>query len=796
MITYASQKRREPLERARPSAIVPRLLATALLVIGTVIAAGGAWLAMLGGSLYYAIGGLAVAFSAILLWRGHRLAGPLYAAFLLATLVWALREAGADGWALAPRLLGPAVFGLGFALPGVRRWTGGAARAPVLAAITLILVQAGVGLFGSPATVDPSAAARSPLRLVTAAAGAEWPAWGGTNAGQRFSTLDQITPANVAGLEPAWTYHTGVRQAGVKSPLQTTPLMVGDTLYLCAQTNIVIALDADTGKERWRFDPKIDATGASPVTTCRGVAFHRVPGAADCPERIITATFNARLIALDAGTGRPCPSFGKSGFVDLAAGLGPVDKGFYYISSAPTIVRGNIVLGGWVADNQSTDEPSGVIRAFDAATGAFAWAWDMGRPDAHGEPAPGQHYTRSTPNSWAPMAADEALGMVYVPTGNATPDHWGGARSAAAERFGSAVVALDAANGALRWSFQTAHHDLWDYDVASQPTLIDVPAGGAMVPALAQATKRGELFLLDRRTGKPIAPVEERAAPPRPTVQGDWTAPTQPFSAGMPSFAGPRLTEQDMWGLTPIDQLWCRIRFRELRYDGPATAPATDEALIYPGIGGGMNWGGVSVDPERGLMIVNSIHYGTIAQLVPRAETDRRLAAAAGQMHDFALPQPQKGAPYGILLTGLVSPLNVPCNQPPFGRISAIDLRTRTLAWSRPIGSARDSGPLGIASGLPLPMGMPMFGGSLVTRSGLTFIGATQERAFRAFDTRTGRELWRTSLPAGGQANPMTYRSPKTGRQFVLIAAGGHVMLQSPLGDEIIAYALPATHGN
>src|SRR3546814_204664 len=244
-----------------------------------------------------------------------------------------------------------------------------------------------------------------------------------------------------------------------------------------------------------------------------------------------------------------------AGFVDLKNGMGIVEKGFYYVSSAPTIVRGRIVLGGWVSDNQRTDEPSGVIRAYDAASGRFAWAWDMGRPGDNREPAPGRHYTRSTPNSWAPMSADEVLGLVYVPTGGSTPDHWGGARSPAAERYGSSVVALDATTGAPRWSFQTAHHDLWDYDVGSQPTLVEVPLRGRMVPALAQPTKRGELFLLDRRTGAPLAAVEERPAPRRPPVSGDWTAPTQPYSVGMPSFAGERLRERDMWGITPFDQL-------------------------------------------------------------------------------------------------------------------------------------------------------------------------------------------------------------------------------------------------
>lgn len=778
---------------AKPVSAVARLIAVVLLVIGAAITFGGAWLVSLGGSFYYLVGGIAVVVAAILIWRGDRRGALLYAGFLIVTLLWSLWEAGLDGWALTPRLFGPAVIGLSFAIPSVRRWLGRAAWAVAGSAVVLFASLLAVSLLDSPDRVTASAVASPVLKTDVTTAGNEWTAWGGTEAGQRFSTVDQITPANVAGLEPAWTYHTGVTQSGTKSPLQATPLMVGGTLYLCTQTNEVIALDPDTGKERWRFDPKVDPTGATAVTTCRGVAFHRVVNATDCPERIITATFDARLIALDAKTGKLCPSFGNGGVTDLKTGLGVVDKGFYYVSSAPAIVRGKIVLGGWVADNQSADEPSGVIRGYDVITGKFAWAWDMGRPDDHAEPAPGQHYSRSTPNSWAPMSSDEALGLVYVPLGNPTPDHWGGKRSAAAEKFGSSVIALDAQTGALRWSFQTAHHDLWDYDVGSQPTLVDLPVGGAMVPALAQPTKRGELFLLDRRTGKPLSPIEERAVPKGPAVIGDWTAPTQPYPTDMPSFEGDRLTEHDMWGLTPIDQLWCRIRFRQLRYDGPNTPPSTDESLIYPSIGGGMNWGGVAVDPQRGLMIVSTIYYGSIAQLVPRAETDRRIAAAkkGGGSHMFDLPQPQYGTPYGAKLSGLVSPLNVPCNEPPFGRIAAVDLKTRKLVWSRSIGSARDSGPLGIASHLPIRMGMPMFGGSLVTKSGLVFIGATQERAFRAFDIGTGKELWRAALPAGGQANPMTYVSPSSGRQFVLIAAGGHMMLQSPTGDAIVAYALP-----
>ena len=791
------------LENRAGDTVVTRFLAAFLVFFGALLTLGGFQLARLGGSLYYLPAGIMCIVAAVFIWRRSSTGATLYALFLLATLAWALWEAGVDGWALAPRLIAPAVIGLMFSTPWLRRTLYGAAPPrrrylqpgpiAVLSLATLIVCA-----FWS--SREPPQAERE-LRALAAVADTdsapgEWPVWGRTLEGERFSPLDQITPANVGQLKTAWTYNTGVPQIGARGGPEATPLMIDDTLYLCTQNSIVIALDADSGTERWRFDPEVDMSAASGVATCRGVAFYRAPTATDCPERIISATFSGLLMALDARTGKPCASFGNQGSVDLKTGLGDVPAGFYYVSSAPTIVNGNVVVGGWVADNQSTDEPSGVIRAYSADSGAFVWAWDMGRPEFHGEPAPGESYSRSTPNAWAPPSADEELGLVYIPTGNPTPDHWGGNRSAASRKFGSSVVALDAATGDVRWSFQTTRHDLWDYDVASQPTLFDVTVDGKTVPALVQPTKRGELFVLDRRNGAPLAEIEERAVPTRGAVPDETLSPTQPFSTGMPSFGGPPLTERDMWGLTPLDQLWCRIEFSSLRYEGPLTPLGLDRSLIYPSIGGGMNWGGVSIDSQRDIMIVNTMYYGTIVQLLPRAETDRRLElvkSADKSVTNFAIPLPQAGTPYGVLLSGLMSPLDAPCNEPPYGRLSAVDLRTNKLLWSRPIGSARDTGPLGITSHLPIPMGMPMFGGAVTTRSGLLFIGATQDSTFRAFETATGRLLWSARLPAGGNANPMTYTSRKTGRQYVLIYAGGHVLLRSKPGDAVIAYALPAS---
>ncbi|WP_454883152.1 membrane-bound PQQ-dependent dehydrogenase, glucose/quinate/shikimate family [Sphingomonas oryzagri] len=773
-----------------------RTIATSLMLVGIIIAVGGAYLAVLGGSFYYLIGGAVVCASAFLLWQGMDWGAWLYAAYLAGTLIWALVESGLDAWALAPRLIGPAVIGALLGLPVVRhrlspQRRGGAASCGVAIlclALVVCLSFRSVSQFGPPT---------DPLRIPNAAgSGADWPVYGGSQGGERYSVLTQLNPDNVGRLKPVWTYRTGVVQAGPKSAMEATPVVIAGTAYLCTQTNVIIALDAENGHERWRFDPHVNPVGASVVRTCRGVAYYKSGSAAtsECSERIISATFDMRLIALDAHSGRLCKRFGDNGTVDLATDMGQVDKGFSYVSSAPAIVRGRVVIGGWIADNQYVGEPSGVIRAFDAETGAFAWAWDMGRPGVHTEPGRGQTYTRGTPNSWAPMSGDDALGLVYVPTGNATPDFWGRERSPASERYSSSLVALDIATGEPRWSFQTVRHDLWDYDVASQPTLMDIRFGGQTIPALIQPTKRGELFVLDRRTGKPIVPVSERPVPTN-GAPGERLASTQPYSA-MPSVAGSLLSEARMWGMTPIDQLWCRIRFRSLRYQGDFTPPSTQGSIYYPGVVGGVNWGGIASDPQRGLIFVNANYFPSIVQLIPRRAADEMLKdAGARKFHQDGVPTPMGGTPYGAIMDGMFSPTGLPCNQPPYGRVLAIDVATRTVRWSRPFGTTRDSGPFGVPLGIPLSMGIPNIGGAVMTRTGLTFIAATQERMIRAYDSRSGRILWQNRLPAGGQANPVTYFSSPSGRQFVLIVASGNIAMQSKLGDYVEAFALPKGSG-
>jgi len=756
----------------------PVVTAAIVALIGLFLAIGGLWLAVLGGSWYFALCGGAMIAAAKLLAKGSHWGLRTYWIILGLTIAWALREVGLQGWSLAPRIACPIVLGLWLCTPWVRR--GLDLPTPDLINLRLtpwLATAAALPLLPLMGTTYSSDSAPDRLALDLDSSRIEWRHVGGTLSGTRFAKTDQIGPGNVSALEVTWRFGTG--EAG--PTFEATPLVVNDTLYLCTAKNIVIALDPETGAERWRHDPEVDAALHMNVV-CRGVSYHEQPAAMGvCARRVIFSTLDARLIALDAETGAKCQDFGQNGSISLMEGIGPHPRGFYYSTSPPTIVSDRVVVGALVMDNQTTMAPSGVIRAFDARTGALSWAWDMGAPERTGAPAKGHTYTPGTPNAWGTFSADAQLGLVYVPLGNPSPDFWGGARRSFDEKYGSSVVALDIATGRPRWSFQTTHHDLWDYDVPAQPVLVDLPIDGDLRPALVQATKRGEIFVLDRRTGEPIFPVEERSVPQTGSAPGERISPTQPFSAI--SLQPPDLTESDMWGLTPIDHLLCRIRFRSMRYEGIFAPPGLTGSLKYPGATGVINWGGVTIDEDRSLLVA------FVDQLHPRQRAPKR----SRQITDSRAYNwgPQENTPYVIHTRPFQTRAKIPCTAPPWGRINAIDLKTGRLLWSRPLGTARDSGPFDIPSHLPLEMGPPNMGGAISTRSGLTLVGATVDRYLRAFNSTTGEELWRGRLPAAGHSTPVTYVSERSGRQFVVVAAGGHAALGSRVSDQVVAFALP-----
>ena len=510
--------------------------------------------------------------------------------------------------------------------------------------------------------------------------------------------------------------------------------------------------------------------------------------------RLLMGSLDNRLIAIDAASGQPCFEFGDDGVVNLSAGIGEPMPGYNYVTSPPTIVNGVVIVGSFIMDNQSTNEPPGVVRGFDVITGEMKWAWDVLGPVAHHTLPDRDTYPRNTPNVWSVGSADAELGLVYLPTGNTPPDFYGGHRTPEQDRYPSSVVALDVQTGNVRWSFQTVTHDIWDFDIAAQPVLVDWDTPQGKRPGLIVPTKRGEIFILDRRSGGPLTAVEEKPVPQNP-AKGEWLSPTQPFSVGFPSFAPPDLTEASMWGATPVDQLWCRLQFKSLRYEGQFTPHSTQGTITYPGIFGVLNWGSVSLDPERGVMVVNTSYLPWFQQLIERSEADRlnitpfeSTSKEAGPIHSGPeVYYAQAGTPYATDSRPFLSPLGFPCHQPPWGELAAVDLVSREIMWRRPLGTTRDHAPLGI----PLPTGVFNMGGSVTTRSGLTFIAATIDNYLRAFDVDTGRALWKARLPAGGQSNAISYLSERNGRQYVVIAAGGHAPMLTTPGDYILAYALP-----
>jgi len=662
-------------------------------------------------------------------------------------------------------------------------------RRATLTALAIVLALLGAGCSSeSPGPADAATPAPG-------AATAEWTAYGGDALGARFSPLAEVTRDNVTSMVVAWTFRTGEtpQAAPTRRPtaFEATPILVDGTLYLSTPLGKVFALDPATGTERWRFDAQVNPQTPFGDFTSRGVSAWLDPGAAEgapCRRRIFLAAMDARLIALDARTGRTCADFGEQGTVNLRTGLRnpPQSDGEYGMTSPPAVVNGVVVIGSSVSDNGRTDLASGEIRAFDARTGALRWSWDP-IPRTASDPAwttwngPVAHATGAA-NAWAPIAADVERDLVVIPTSSPSPDYYGGERLGA-NLYANSIVALRASTGARVWHFQVVHHDLWDYDVQAQPSLVVVRRDGREIPAVVQATKTGQLFVLHRETGVPIFPVQERPVPAR-AVAGETVSPTQPFSS-LPSFGLQHLSPDDAWGLTPLDRQRCREAIDGARYDGVFTPPGLDVTLVTPSNIGGAHWGGVAFDPARQIVVVPVNRLAALVQLIPRERHDPSRNEAGWEY------APMRGTPYVMRRRILLSPLGLPCTPPPFGTLVAISLLTGKTIWEVPLGTTRDL----VASKIFLPItvgsGTPNLGGPIITAGGLIFIGAAMDNYLRAFDVESGRELWKGRLPAGGQATPMTYRLPN-GRQYVVIAAGGHGKMGTTRGDSVVAFALPS----
>ena len=646
------------------------------------------------------------------------------------------------------------------------------------------------------------------------AADAGWPAYGGDDAGTRYSSADAITPGNVDGLRRQWTYRTGDatrRTAALlkRTKFETTPILVGDRLVLCTPFNEVIALDPADGHALWRHDPQV-ATDRRPANryNCRGVAqWHdplAQPGDA-CATRILSATNDARLIALDAADGRSCPGFGQQGEMRIPD-LEPLRwPGEFQLTSAPVVADGVVIIGSAINDNGRVDAPSGRVRAFDARTGAPRWHWEPLRArdtadadadaaidsagssnrasaanesSAAGAVAATAALPPGAANVWAPLSVDLQRGLVFLPTSSPSPDFYGGQRPGD-NRDANSVVALRVADGSVAWRFQIVKHDIWDYDVPAQPTLSTIEVAGRPRDVVVQATKQGFVFVLDRDTGEPVFPVEERAVP-QGGAPGEQLAATQIYPVDLPALVPQQLRAEDAYGFTFFDRHACRDKLAALRSEGLYTPPGMQGTVLFPATSGGVNWGGIAIDPKD-VVYVNTTRMVHAVTLIPRADFDAVKAASPGKE-----VSPQAGTPFGMKRERVQSPFGAPCNPPPWGALAALDLRSKRIVWQVPLGTTEDALPLGVA----LHTGMPNFGGPIATAGGLVFIGAAMDRYLRAFDAASGAELWRGRLPAPATATPMTYLWK--GRQYLVAAAGGHGEAGTVISDAVVAFALPA----
>jgi len=623
----------------------------------------------------------------------------------------------------------------------------------------------------------------------------DWPCYGHDAGGTRYSALSQITRENVSQLKVAWVFHTGDISDGKgdrkRSGFETTPILVDGTLFITTPFNRVIALDPETGTQRWAYDPKTELSwnygdglinrGAATWLDSRPGSKQSSPEDRRGRRRIFEATLDARLIALDAETGIPCRDFGTGGQVSLRD-VPRYIRGQYHVTSPPTVIDDLVVVGSAIDDNSRLDMPSGVVRAFDARTGSLRWSWEPIPPNstAANPGQPEKVWRTGGANAWSIITADPERHLVFVPTGSASPDYYGGFRPGD-NKWANSVVALRAGTGELAWGFQLVHHDLWDYDCASPPLLTTLRREGKEIPVVIQGNKTGLLYVLNRDTGVPVFPVEERPVP-QSDVPGELTSPTQPFPSAPPPLVPHRLSADDAWAVNASQCDECRERLRALRNEGIFTPPSLKGTLVIPGNVGGMNWSGYAFDPERNLLLVNVNSLAAKVKLIPRAEFERKQRTEKGEYTE------QTGAPYGMFRNFLQAPSSLPCSPPPWGTLAAVDLAEGKIRWQLPLGSMQDFG----GAHPPIPPGSISLGGPIVTAGGLVFIAGTIDPFFRAFDIETGKEIWKAPLPTSGAATPMTYRARPGGKQFVVIAAGGHSKVEEETqSDALIAFSLP-----
>lgn len=608
--------------------------------------------------------------------------------------------------------------------------------------------------------------------------GKDWPVYGGDAGGSKYSSLKQINRTNVANLKPVWTFATGepvtpLPNHGKEPAFEATPLVIRGAMYFSTPYGKVFALDAATGEQKWVFDAHINQDADYGDFANRGVTYWHDPKAAapskqPCRERLFFASIDARLIALDAETGKPCEAFGKAGTIDLVQGLvrKPEYAGEYEQTSPPVVIDDLVIAGSAISDNNRAQAPTGEVRAFDARTGVLRWTWHSL-----------ELTTTGAANAWSILSVDPERHLVFVPTGSASPDYFGGLRPGD-NRDANSVVALDSKTGTRVWGFQTVHHDIWDYDVASQPLLFTMRRRGQDIPAVAAGSKTGHLFLLDRKTGQPLFDVEERPVP-KSDVEGEQASPTQPVPLAPKPWIPQSLKPEDAWGINDADRAWCRDQIASLRNDGIFTPPSLKGSLILPGNIGGMHWGGAAWDPDHGLLLVPTNNLAAVIRLIPR---DKFAAERKGNRTGAEMTA-QKGAPFGMSRSLLRAPSGLPCTAPPWGTLAAIDAATGAVKWQTPLGTMP-----GIPEELARKAGSINLGGPIATAGGLVFIGASMDSNLKAFDVETGAELWRGPLPTSVRATPMTYEA--NGRQFVAVAAGGHGSV-TKIDNKIVVFALP-----